>query len=353
MTTQGIINIGPGQAEIQEITIPELEPDYIKVKPTAWAINPDDVYHLDLEGEESCAGSLVGSDYAGTVVEVGSAVTKDFKAGDRIAGVIFGQNILQKRYGAFANVIVVKGDIQMKIPDNMSDEDAATQGIALVTMGVGLYRTLKLPLPEESQSYFIFIYGGSTAMGISAIQFVKLSGATVITTSSPSNADYLKSLGADYVLDYKSTTLVEDVLRIANGPVQYVFDTYPSETSTATSAAVLSQSDAKYVTLLPGFEKEVKKLNPSVDAQSILAYSAFGDPWMYEKEYFPAVPGDYKFQKKFVPVAERLFAEGKVKAPRVFLNRGGSGLEGILRGLEEMRDGRLREDTEIDESGTA
>ncbi|WZH42999.1 chaperonin 10-like protein [Fusarium acuminatum] len=343
MTTQGIVNIGPGQAEVQEITIPELEPDYIKVKPTAWAINPDDVYHLDLEGEESCAGSLVGSDYAGTVVEVGSGVTKDFKVGDRIAGVISGQNILRKRDGAFANVIAVKGDVQMKIPDNISDIDAVTQGIALITMGVGLYRTLKLPLPGESrESYFIFIYGGSTAMGISAIQFVKLSGATVITTSSPSNADYLKSLGADHVLDYKSTTLVEDVLRIANGPVQYVFDTYPSDTSTATSAAVLSKSgDAKYVALVPGFEKEVKKLNPSVDAQSILAYSAFGDPWMYEKEYFPAVPGDYEFQKKFVPVAERLFAEGKVKPPRVFLNRGGSGLEGILRGLEEMRGGRV------------
>jgi NADPH:quinone reductase-like Zn-dependent oxidoreductase len=251
----------------------------------------------------------------------------------------------------------------MKIPDNISDVDAATQGIALITMvslsryirsirqrsskilqGVGVYRTLKLPLPEESprESYPIFINGGSTAMGISAIQFGKLSGATIITTSSPSNADYLKSLGADHVLDYKSTTLVEDVLRLANGPVHHVFDTYPSNASTTTSASVLSQSgNAKYVALVPGFEKEVKKLNPSVDAQSILAYSAFGNPWMYENEYFDAVPGDYEFQKKFILVAERLFAEGKVKAPRVFLNRGGSGLEGILRGLEEMRDGRV------------
>lgn len=53
------------------------------------------------------------------------------------------RNLLQKRYGAFANVIVVKGDIQMKIPDNMSDEDAATQGIALVTM-VGQYEVQEL-----------------------------------------------------------------------------------------------------------------------------------------------------------------------------------------------------------------
>jgi NADPH:quinone reductase-like Zn-dependent oxidoreductase len=44
------------------------------------------------------------------------------------------RNILRKSDGAFANVIVVKGDIQMKIPDNISDVDAATQGIALITM---------------------------------------------------------------------------------------------------------------------------------------------------------------------------------------------------------------------------
>jgi NADPH:quinone reductase-like Zn-dependent oxidoreductase len=44
------------------------------------------------------------------------------------------RNILRKRDGAFANVIAVKGDVQMKIPDNISDIDAATQGIALITM---------------------------------------------------------------------------------------------------------------------------------------------------------------------------------------------------------------------------
>ncbi|KAM0347361.1 hypothetical protein ACHAPU_004881 [Fusarium lateritium] len=207
--------------------------------------------------------------------------------------------------------------------------------------GVGLYRTLKLPLPEEppEEHYTIFIYGGSTAMGISAIQFAKLSGATVITTSSPSNAEYLKSLGADHVLDYKSNTLVDDVLRIADGPVQYAFDSFPSDASAAISASVLDRSgNAKYVSLIPGFEKLVKKLNPSVDTQSILAFSAFGEPWMYENEYYKTVPGDFEFQKKFVLIAERLFAEGKVKAPRVFLNRGGSGFEGILYGLNEVRN---------------
>jgi len=179
-------------------------------------------------------------------------------------------------------------------------------------------------------------------MGISAIQFAKLSGATVITTSSPSNAEYVKSFGADHVLDYKSTTLTDDILRLANGPVKFVFDTYPSKTSTALAASIMPQSEkARYVALVPGFEEDVKRLNPYVEARSILAYSAFGEPWMYEKKLFDAVPEDFEFQKEFVKMAEQYFRDGLIKPPRIYLNRGGSGFPGILRGLEEVRGGRI------------
>lgn len=91
-STTGIVNVAPGKAEIKQITIPELEHGYIRVRPTAWAINPDDIYNLDLEQEgESRVGLSVGSDYAGTVVEVGPGVARDFEVGDRVAGVISGQ----------------------------------------------------------------------------------------------------------------------------------------------------------------------------------------------------------------------------------------------------------------------
>ena len=88
---KAVVNIAPGKAEIQEVPYPELSEGYIIVKPTAWAINPDDVYHLDLVGEESCVGTRVGADYAGVVMEIGSDITKDFKKGDRIAGWVLGQ----------------------------------------------------------------------------------------------------------------------------------------------------------------------------------------------------------------------------------------------------------------------
>ncbi|KAF5595328.1 toxD [Fusarium pseudocircinatum] len=343
-TTKALVNIRPGHAEVQDIPVPELEPGYIRVRPTAWAINPDDAYHLGLEGEDSCPGTVIGTDYAGVVVEVGPGVERDFKVGDRIAGGVVGQNILRKHDGAFAHLIHVQGDIQMKIPDNMSDEDAATQGVALITMGVGLYQHLHLPLPYEpaKEPFPVFIYGGSTAMGISAIQFAKLAGATVITTSSPGNADYVKSLGADHVLDYKSKTLVDDILKLSGGPLLHVFDTHPNPTSLTTSAAILQESpSAIYISLNPGPEQEVKRLNPHVTAESILAYSATGNPWTYENKFYEAVPADYAFQKKFVKVAEKLFQEGLLKPARVYLNRGGSGLEGILKGLVDIKEGKV------------
>lgn len=208
--------------------------------------------------------------------------------------------------------------------------------------GTGLYQTLGLPFPDPASnpknSFPIFIYGGSTAMGIAAIQFAKLSGATVITTSSPANTDYTKSLGADHVLDYNSPTLADDVLRIAGGPLQYAFDAHPGETSTSVSAAILSHDGrAKYVSLNPGVEVKVKERNADVKASSVLGHSALGEPWFFQGKHYSPVPDDFEFQKRFIRTVEQLFSEGLLKAPRVYLNRGGSGLQGILHGLKEGR----------------
>ena len=72
-------------------------------------------------------------DYAGVVEEVGSTVTKPFKKGDRVAGFVHGGNAAHPEDGAFAEYITAKGDIQMKIPDNLSFEEASTLGVGIST----------------------------------------------------------------------------------------------------------------------------------------------------------------------------------------------------------------------------
>ena len=78
--------------------------------------------------------------------------------------------------GAFGEYLVAKGDIQIKIPDRVGDEDAATLGVGIVTVGQGLYQSLALPWPNApaKEKFPILIYGGSTATGALAIQMAKL-----------------------------------------------------------------------------------------------------------------------------------------------------------------------------------
>lgn len=154
---------------------PKLRDDYLLVKTVAVALNPTDWKHVT--GGLPAEGGLVGCDFSGVVEEVGSAVTKHWSKGDRICGVAHGGNSLQPEDGAFAEYIVAKGDIQMKIPNKMSFEQAATIGLGATTVGQGLYQqALKLNLPTDpvKQKTYILIYGGSSATGALGVQYAKL-----------------------------------------------------------------------------------------------------------------------------------------------------------------------------------
>ena len=121
-------------------------------------------------------GALSGCDYAGIVEEVGSAVTKPWKKGDHVCGFGHGAHTLEPEDGAFAEHVVVKGDLQLRIPKHLSFEEASTLGVGIFTVGQAMYQSLRLPLPTEpaKEPFPVLIYGGSTATGTLAIQFAKL-----------------------------------------------------------------------------------------------------------------------------------------------------------------------------------
>jgi NADPH:quinone reductase-like Zn-dependent oxidoreductase len=80
-------------------------------------------------------GSLTGADYAGVVVEVGPGVQRDFKPGDRVCGATRNGDPRQPENGVFAEYVVVKADIQLKIPASMGFDQAASLGVTTLTTG--------------------------------------------------------------------------------------------------------------------------------------------------------------------------------------------------------------------------
>lgn len=129
---KAVVITKPGTAEVKTVPLPTLPEDYILVRTTAVALNPTDWKHIDMAGPP--VGARVGCDYAGIVEQVGPRVTKAFAKGDRICGLVHGSNKVQPDGGTFGEYIIVKGDLQIKTPDNLSDEEAATLGVGVSTV---------------------------------------------------------------------------------------------------------------------------------------------------------------------------------------------------------------------------
>ncbi|QGA21042.1 hypothetical protein EYB26_008752 [Talaromyces marneffei] len=324
-------------ALVTDRPVPKLRDDYILVKPVAIALNPTDWKHaaFGLAAE----GGLLGCDFAGIVEEVGSKVTKKWQKGDRIAGVAHGGNSVQPQDGAFAEHILAKGDIQVKIPDSLSFEDASTLTLGVTTVMQGLYqKALKLNLPDDpvKTDIPVLIYGGSTATGALGIQFAKLSGYTVITACSPRNFDYVKSLGADKWFDYNEPNVGAQIREYTQNKLEYAWDTVSEEGSAKIcSDALTSEPGAKYGNIL-----NVKSPREDVETVNTLMYTVFGEAFKFGKgAELPAIPEDFEYTKKFIALTEKLLAEGKLKAHRVKL--GADGLKGVLKGLNDMKAGKV------------
>ncbi|KAH8426388.1 zinc-binding alcohol dehydrogenase family protein [Aspergillus melleus] len=333
-TQKAVVITTPKHADlVTDHAIPVLRDDYILVKTVAVALNPTDWKHVAFLAPP---GPVVGCDYAGVVEAVGKDVTKPFKKGDRVSGFVHGSNAVYHEDGTFAEYITAKGDLQMKIPDNLSFEEASTLGVGISTVGQGLYQSLKLAWPTQptTEKTPVLIYGGSSATGTLAIQFAKLSGYTVLTTCSPHNFDLVKSLGADAVFDYNDPNVAAEIRKYTNNNLKYVFDTISVESSAKFCDEALSTEGGEYSALLV-----VKIERENVNDRWTLGYTILGEAFKFGDIPFPAKPEDMEFAKKFWATAEQLLAQGKVKPHPLKVNPGG--LRGVLDGMKAMQEGKV------------
>ncbi|EHA52854.1 hypothetical protein MGG_05132 [Pyricularia oryzae 70-15] len=344
---RALIKTQKGKVEVQTVPTPKLRDNYVLVKTTAVALNPTEP-HAVFDDDTVQPGSLVGCDFAGVVVEAGD--NSRFKPGDRIAGMAHGGNAENMEDGAFAEYINVKDGIALKIPDNITDEQAATLGVGVTTVGQGLYQALRLPLPNDAEAVAahagtpILIYGGSTATGVLGIQYAKLSGLRVLATASPRNHEYLKSIGADEVYDHSSPTWVDEVRKSTGGRLRLCWDCIARDGSPQACARALDQDEpgAVYRNLLPVEDDEVKSVNPVLDGPAFtLGYTAFGEDMSKLGKNWPASKEDYEFAKVFWKLTEDLLAQGKLKPVRQQVDRGGKGLEHVFEGIQDLRDWKV------------
>lgn len=95
-----------------------------------------------------------------------------------------------------------------------------------------------------------------------------------------------------------------------------------------------------YRSLLKLDDEIIKGVNGKVDNGFRLAYTMFGEA--FDKgRVVPAIPEDYEYGKMFWEVAREALVQGKIKPARADVNRGGKGLEGVLVGLKELKEGKV------------
>ncbi|KAJ5896890.1 chaperonin 10-like protein [Penicillium subrubescens] len=319
---------------VHDAPIPKLKDDYILVKTAAVALNPTDWKHID---EMATPGATVGCDYSGIVQEVGPAVSNGLKPGDRVAGLVHGSNASNLEDGAFGDYIIAKGNIQMKIPEGVSFEEAAAIGVGAITAGQHLFQNLRLPLPTRpsQESVFVLVYGGSTATGTMAIQLAKLSGLTVVTTCSPRNFDLVRDLGADHVFDYNSPDAVSLIKEVTEHALRYALDTVASEVTARFCCDVLGKEGGRYSSVLP-----IPKL-PRKDIVNLssMAFTAIGEAFEIAGQKVPARPDDFVFAADFIKLVEEVWSSKKLSVHPFEVRSGG--FDGIFEGLQEMREGKI------------
>src|SRR5215468_11394530 len=134
---------------------------------------------------------ILGRDFSGVISGVGGGVT-DLAVGDAVFGVTE-----QGIEGAYAEKIAIQAAIVARKPDRLGHMEAAAMALTSLTALWAIEDTARLK-PGET----ILIQGGAGGVAGFGIQLAKHLGSTVITTASASNHSYVRSLGADRVIDY-------------------------------------------------------------------------------------------------------------------------------------------------------
>jgi NADPH:quinone reductase-like Zn-dependent oxidoreductase len=192
---------GPEVLELDDVPIPQPGDDELLMRVHAASVNPVDYKirrgTVPWVSREMLPMTL-GRDLSGTVESAGAGVDA-FSDGDALYAMLGSID-----RGSYAEYVVVKPNEAAPKPARLSHIEAAAVPLAALTAWQGLFDHGHL---EAGQT--VLIHGGSGGVGHFAIQFAKMKGATVLTTVSGQNRDFVTELGVDRAIDYQSQRFEE------------------------------------------------------------------------------------------------------------------------------------------------
>ncbi|KXH34009.1 hypothetical protein CSIM01_02344 [Colletotrichum simmondsii] len=317
----------------KQVPVPEPAPHQALVKVSHIAQNPTDVQSLD--GNAFGDGAVLGCDFVGTVEAVGDKCSKLSK-GDTVAGLIWGGEI--KGLGGYSEYTLADDNISFRVPKNISPEEAATIPLASMTAELALFSKECLAIPRESGSKTaVLIWGGSSSVGLYAIQIAAMQGLKVVTTCSPRHFDWVKSLGATHVFNYRDDDVIDSIRKTTPG-LKYVFDTIGNKSSSGQASQAIDKSGGRLCTVRPG-KANTEDVSKQTTVTDVLVWTAFLKDHQYAQFKWPASEEDHKLGTEFYAKLPGWVEAGKLKPNKPKVISGG--LDGVDKGFQVYRDGAI------------
>jgi NADPH:quinone reductase-like Zn-dependent oxidoreductase len=256
---------------------PVTSPTHVQIKLSHASINPVD-YKIR-KGAMKYLKSvkfphILGRDGCGQVTAVGTGVTK-FKVGDKVLG-LFSQN------GGYAQFVTVEENELCIQPDDLDNQHAA--GLPLIGLSVyQMYQNyapfaeaLKNKTPGTLGDRRVLVIGASGGTGSIAVLLAKhYFGSTVYAVCSGKNAEYVKSLGADYVIDYTIEKFVDAIPKLAtDAKVPYldlVLDCAGGDNNKS-DADTLMGCHGMFVTIAPGSQAKEASIGSTISLVGGIAW---------------------------------------------------------------------------------
>lgn len=359
-TMKAFVATDDGKGEVREgLPVPSYGPTEVLVKVRAAAVNPTDWKHVDRK--MTVDGSVVGIDFAGDVVAVGSEV-KDRKVGDQVFGLVNGASIDTPGRGAYAQYVAVESyqlfnvtsklDQALpgsKIPQSLVStyEGAASLPCAILTTAIALFFFDKTPIKKNAVTggKFFLVWGGASSVGVSTIQIAHYLGYRVIATASPHNFGFVESLGAEKVFDYKDPNVVKQIKEYTNDSVVVAYDCISLPTTFQLVHDSMSDklSGVVHNTLGLNPEKDIKNFKSDLLKYTFpLAYLV-----VVEKKgfgvggpVFTSPEGLIPFMKEVWPQMNNLLVDPEAHLRHMPITVLEHGLESARDGLDLVRDGK-------------